>query len=274
MEIKQIKSWSQFVEEIEHLRNFREESVSKTNLKVSEFLYRGQSDSGWKLETTLERLDLGKINLNRYYNFISVIKAPIESVTDRRWQIPSREEYADWCKQQNWPPFSSFPAYEYIAYLRHHGFPSPLLDWSKSPYVAAFFAMIDAPKDKVEKVSVYAYLEYAKGIKESGSEGGPFIHGLGHYVTTHKRHYLQQCAYTLCTNRDGSSLFYNNHESVFSRNPKQQDLLWRMNIPVSQRCNFLENLEMMNINSFSLFETEDKLMEHLYISEVLLKNHL
>ncbi|MCG2754981.1 MAG: FRG domain-containing protein, partial [Desulfobacteraceae bacterium] len=69
MEIKQIKSWSQFVEEIEHLRNFREESVSKTNLKVSEFLYRGQSDSRWKLETTLERLDLGKINLNRYYNF-------------------------------------------------------------------------------------------------------------------------------------------------------------------------------------------------------------
>ena len=275
MKIKQIESWRQFVEEIEHLKNFRKKSVSSTKLKVSRFLYRGQSNSEWKLETTLERLDhLGKIKLNRYYDFISVIKAPIESATGRRWQIPSQKEYAEWCKQQNWPPFSFFPAYEYIAYLRHHGFPSPLLDWSKSPYVAAFFAMIDAPKGKVENVSVYAYLEYAKGIKVSGSEAGPFIHGLGPYVTTHKRHYLQQCDYTLCTNRDGSSLFYDNHESVFSRNHKQQDLLWKMNIPVSQRRNFLENLEMMNINSFSLFETEDKLMEHLYISEVLLKDHL
>lgn len=272
MKIKPIKSWSQFVEEIKHIENIRDENALESTLKVSELLYRGQSDSRLKLETTLERLNLGRISLTRYYNLISVIRAKVESETHARWDILSQDEFAEWCKKQNWPPFPFFPAYEYIAYLRHHGFPSPLLDWTRSPYIAAFFAMIDTPKDRVENVSVYAYLEYAKGVKEDLY--GPFIHSLGPYVETHKRHDLQQSTYTICTNREGSSLFYDNHENVLYRNHKQQDLLWRMDIPICQRNNFLMKLELMNINSFSLFETDDKLMEYLYISEVLLKNRL
>jgi hypothetical protein len=31
-------------------------------------------------------------------------------------------------------------SYDFMTRLRHHGFPSPLLDWPQSPYTAAFFA--------------------------------------------------------------------------------------------------------------------------------------
>ena len=272
MEIIPIKSWNQFVEGIEHIKNIRDRNVLDSTLKVSELLFRGQPDSTKKLKTTLERLDLGRISLKRYYNLISVIKKKVESKTGKKWDIPPEDEFDEWCKKQNWPPFSFFPAYEYIAYLRHHGFPSPLLDWTRSPYIAAFFAMINTPKDKVKDVSVYAYLEYAKGIKEDLYDS--FIQSLGSNISTHKRHDLQQSTYTICTNREGSSLFYDNHENVFIKNHKQQDLLWKMVIPISQRRNFLMNLESMKINSYSLFKTVDRLMEHLYISEVLLKNHL
>jgi hypothetical protein len=271
MEIKPIQSWNEFVQEIERLNSIREEYTSKTVVKVSELLYRGQPDSSKKLETTLERLNIGKITLCRYYDFVSVIKSKIESVTGQRWDIPSRDQYAQWCKNESWP-FVSFPAGDYFAYLRHHDFPSPLMDWTISPYIAAHFAMLETPKDGVKNFSVYAYLEYA-GTK-SYDVRGTMIQSLGRYIKTHKRHYLQQSTYTICTSGEGASLSYDSYESVVAMNNDRQDLLWRLDIPVSQRRNFLFKLEPMNINSFSLFGTDDKLMEHIYISEILLRNHL
>ena len=73
-------------------------------------------------------------------------------------------EFEGWCKEQPaiiW----DFPGGGYLAYLRHHGFPSPLLDWTKSPYIAAYFAMVNAPQKEVKKVSVFAYLESPTGGK-------------------------------------------------------------------------------------------------------------
>ena len=36
----------------------------------------------------------------------------------------------------------TIPHFEYWAYLRHHGFPSPLLDWSKSPFYRSLLCFL------------------------------------------------------------------------------------------------------------------------------------
>jgi FRG domain len=158
-----------------------------------------------------------------------------------------------------------------MAYLRHLGFPSPLLDWSSSPYVAAFFAFREK-FDKVEKRRVYVYCETATNVR-GGAVGEPSIHRMGPYVRTHHRHFRQRCHYTICTEYDPKwqEWRYSSHEYVFAHRRPNQDLLWTFDIPSSERPRVLQKLDEYNLNSFSLFGSDESLLESMWTREYLLK---
>ena len=144
METKTINSWCEFVDQVEELYAKRDSHAKLATASVSELLFRGQSNSIFELKTTLERAVPREISVSKYFRFASIIKAKIESVTGKRWIIPSKEEFDEWL-DGDYPQFSNPPGYPFLVYLRHHGLPSPLLDWTRSPYVAAHFAMSAPP---------------------------------------------------------------------------------------------------------------------------------
>lgn len=88
---------------------------------------------------------------------------------------------------------------------------------------------------------------------------------MGPNITTHRRHHLQQCEYTFCIEGVSSGLYFASHEEAFkSAFPKQeQDLIEKYILPISKKSQFLAQLDLMNINAYSLFETEEGLMNKL-----------
>ena len=262
MQTIDLETWEKFEEEL----NTRKISVG------DKYLFRGHGNSSWSLDTTLERQGLRRIPFADYYGLISVIRPQIETFTGIAWgALPAYPEVLKWAQQYD--KFSlmldgidgRFPAYSYMAYLRHHGFPSPLLDWTRTPYVAAYFAFRNATKGRV---AVYVYLERPDGMK-SWSSDETQIHLLGPYVHTHRRHFLQQSAYTACLAfQVGRGWNFAPHEEVFSRNGQRQDVLWKFTIPATERTKVLRKLDSYNLNGFSLFESEEALMETMAFRHV------
>ncbi len=121
----------------------------------SSLVFRGQPNSSWGLSTTLER-EQGRTLFKNYYRIISRIKPQIESLTSYRWDIPEYPEIERLCTRYEELDLALWsgrcPAYDYMVHLRHHGFPSPLLDWTRSLYVAAHFAFSKAKAKEVSAV--------------------------------------------------------------------------------------------------------------------------
>ena len=62
---------------------------------------------------------------------------------------------------------------------------------------------------------------------------------------------------------------YARHQDAFEGNKEDQDELWKFNIPNSEGHKILKRLEQYNINAFSLFGSEESLMETLSFREIL-----
>jgi len=265
-----LKAWEEFDEHVSRLTQERVSRKEATGTYISEYLFRGQSNSSWPLTTTLERFTGRLLTLREYYNILCATKPQVETFTETSWEkIPSLPDYITKIGDEGLLLPGQFPAYEYFVYLRHHGFPSPLLDWTRSPYVAAYFAFRNVCST-AENVSIYAYCEYTVGHK-SGSSNEPKITGLGPYVRSHRRHFQQQSQYTICTKHHNGEHVYERHEDAFAGNTEDQDELWKFNIPNSEKHKVLQRLEQYNINAFSLFGSEESLMETLSFREILLR---
>jgi len=261
-----VENWEDFVTRLLKLQQKQQDDARLQ----SDLLFRGQANSSWKLATTLERSNKNAMSFIDYYRTISILQPEIEAFTDHRWDNP---EYPDILKPAREYEFFHLnkemhtSIYGYMTHLRHHGFPSPLLDWSHSAYVAAYFAFAKATPNT--NVSIYIL---SRANSHSSSSNEPQIITFGPRVKTHKRHFLQQCEYSLCAQFIENDWQFVEHELADTDMDRIEDFLYNIdifkyNIPSSERLKVLKLLDQYNLNAFSLFGSEESLMETLALRE-------
>ncbi|MBN1548817.1 MAG: FRG domain-containing protein [Syntrophaceae bacterium] len=269
MEEINVNNWAEFEHQIHLLKtkNPRQNEQDK-------YLFRGQANHGWNLETTLERR--GQIlSLSEYHRLIVEIKPDIEKFTQTKLDVSLEDIKPPLDRDPRnltvllfhlgSPEFSE--TYKYMVYLRHHGFPSPLLDWTSCFETAAYFAFREPVRS--DKISIYAYLEFAGTSYAKFRKGDhPQIHKFGPYGTNETRHRNQKSQYTICFISTDTEWCYVSHENNFARSDSDQDLLWKFNIPSCERNKVLKLLDAHGINALSLFESEESLMETLTLRKI------
>jgi len=90
------------------------------------WIFRGQSNHKWPLSTTLERLGLENYESDIIQKF------------ERHAHLYSNTQQVD-------------TLIEWMSLMQHHGAPTRLLDWTRSPYVAIFFALNDVEIPDISK---------------------------------------------------------------------------------------------------------------------------
>ncbi len=230
-------------------------------------LFRGQSNSEWPIESSLERKGVKFIPFDEYYTQVDYLKPEINSFGrkfERKIKFPNGYDFD--FSDYNLISYNRFPELEYLTYLRHHGFPSPLIDFSQSEYIALFFACEDVlcPEKKIPNGKVIVLQSQLWSL---GGTDMAEIHEIGHYIETDKRHVSQQSEYLIACRygtHDGFWSFvpFASANSLQNQNTRNEFSL-EIEISASAKKNLLLELAKMNINHFTLYQDEDSLMKKL-----------
>ncbi len=131
-----------------------EELFGERHFKRGIFIFRGQSNSNWKLEPSFDRI----------FTFLSK-KDKMEAMKELLTLFMQESEGMDV------PPDVWNDEVKSLALGQHYGLPTRLLDWTESPYIASFFAFNDAilNRDVDDYVAVWALNTTSENVWNEGS---------------------------------------------------------------------------------------------------------
>ena len=134
------------------------------------------------------------------------------------------------------------------AICRHHGLATPLLDWTKSPFVAAYFAFAEPEgKSQIEHRFIYA-LKYKMAYKINLNPP-PNFEWFDPLSSEFPRLLNQDGMFTIMDDGRCIKLFIEEQSKGYN----DDWVLMKIKISNKNRKEFLRHLNLMNINHLTLF---------------------
>lgn len=217
-------------------------------------IFRGQKSAEWKLESKLERwlrrtlreYGVPDLDLATVSKLLSILEdGGMRTMKNHATGLPGKDLEFKW-----------LPFWEQLG--RHHGLITRLLDWTLSPYVAAFFAALDAICDDLD-IRTEGYV--SKSLALSGEPFAVWEFAVPEELVQPGLSYFE-----LLTDRHNAAYRQKAQQGVFTRikTPEFLDLksmlqsknlahhLIRFEIAGHDAVRALRDLELMNINLATL----------------------
>ncbi|WOJ89240.1 FRG domain-containing protein [Methylocapsa polymorpha] len=208
------------------------------SLTPEKHIWRGQQKNNWHLQSSFHRS--GRADLVQYaVTDLALLQPHITALTKSKYNLNHIDDQI-----------------EFISLLQHHGYPTPFLDWTLSPYIAAFFAFQNVKKDnKDDKEQKYArifsldYDEWSSVIQDPFTLacGSPQFTILNAFSMHNPRQIPQQAILTF-TNVANIETFFQVKQAEVDK-----QFLKAIDIPWTERDIIMRELRLMGVTAASLF---------------------
>jgi|SRR5215472_841489 len=211
------------------------------------YLFRGQNQT-WRLRTSFHRA--GRADLQRFINEdIVALHRQLSATTEHIFNLLIPDENG-----------------AFFNLVQHHGYPTPLLDWTYSPYVGAFFAYRGVTNEQAEKAAttdkvrilVFDQAQWRKDFEQLLQVIVHTFHvSIAEFIAIENERMIPQQAASMITNVDGIETY------VKSKETGDKKYLWAIDLPVSDRRRVMSELSYMGITAGSMFPGLDGACEEL-----------
>ena len=212
------------------------------------YLFRGQKEP-WRLRTSFHRT--GRADVQRFISEdIQALHKHLSARTKHAFNLEIPNENG-----------------AFFNLVQHHGYPTPLLDWTYSPFVAAFFAYRNITKEEINsadinskvRILLFDQAEWKSDYSQYNHLSTGRLHvSVSEFLAIENERMIPQQAASTVTNIDDIEKYIKDCEKA-----NNKTYLQAFDLPLKERDKVIQELRFMGITAGSMFPGLDGACEEL-----------